>query len=63
IQLTRTALVRRIISANKQLIYEEAPQSYKSIETVIESMRSLGLIEVIARLKPVITYKTSGEIA
>ncbi|MCD4629611.1 RNA ligase RtcB family protein, partial [Proteus mirabilis] len=63
LQLSRTALGSRIICANKQLIYEEAPQSYKSIETVIESMRSLGLIEVIARLKPVITYKTSGEIA
>ncbi|MEQ5226382.1 RNA ligase RtcB family protein [Proteus cibi] len=63
LQLSRTALGSRIICANKQLIYEEAPQSYKSIETVIESMVSIGLIEVIARLKPVITYKTSGEMA
>ncbi|MDL5167241.1 RNA ligase RtcB family protein [Proteus faecis] len=63
LQLSRTAFGSRIICANKQLIYEEAPQSYKSIETVIESMVSIGLIEVIARLKPVITYKTSGEMA
>ena len=63
LQLSRTTLGSRIICANKQLIYEEAPQSYKSIETVIESMVNIGLIEVIARLKPVITYKTSGEMA
>lgn len=61
IQLSRTALGSRVICANKQLIYEEAPQSYKSIETVIESMVDIGVIQVVARLKPVITYKTSGE--
>ncbi|WP_272687959.1 RNA ligase RtcB family protein [Providencia sp. PROV035] len=61
IQLSRTALGSRVICANKQLIYEEAPQSYKSIDTVIESMVNIGIIQVIARLKPVITYKTSGD--
>lgn len=63
LQLSRTALGSRVICANKQLIYEEAPQSYKSIETVIESMVGAGLIEVIARLRPLLTYKTSGECA
>ncbi|ELZ5939803.1 RNA ligase RtcB family protein [Providencia vermicola] len=63
LQLARTALGSRVICANKQLIYEEAPQSYKSIETVIESMVGAGLIEVIARLRPLLTYKTSGECA
>ncbi len=61
LQLSRTSLGSRVICANKQLIYEEAPQSYKSIETVIDSMAQIGLIEVVARLKPVMTYKTSGE--
>lgn len=61
VQLSRTALGSRVICANKQLIYEEAPQSYKSIDTVIESMVNIGVIKVVARLKPVITYKTSGE--
>ncbi|MEX9786251.1 RNA ligase RtcB family protein [Providencia manganoxydans] len=63
LQLSRTSLGSRVICANKQLIYEEAPQSYKSIDTVIESMVAAGLIDVIARLRPVITYKTSGECA
>ncbi|WP_265694520.1 RNA ligase RtcB family protein [Providencia rustigianii] len=61
LQLSRTALGSRVICANKQLIYEEAPQSYKSIETVIESMVNVGIIQVIVRLAPVITYKTSGD--
>lgn len=60
-QLSRTDLGSRVICANKQLIYEEAPQSYKSIETVIESLSGAGLITVVARLKPLLTYKTSGE--
>ncbi len=61
VQLSRTELGSRVICANKQLIYEEAPQSYKSIDTVIESMVNIGVIQVVARLKPIITYKTSGE--
>ncbi|MBP6123465.1 MULTISPECIES: RNA ligase RtcB family protein [Providencia] len=60
-QLSRTAFGSRVICANKQLIYEEAPQSYKSIDTVIESMVNIGIIQVVARLKPVVTYKTSGD--
>ncbi|MEY0541945.1 RNA ligase RtcB family protein [Providencia rettgeri] len=60
-QLSRTVLGSRVICANKQLIYEEAPQSYKSIDTVIESMVNIGIVQVVARLKPVITYKTSGD--
>ncbi|EKT61095.1 RNA ligase RtcB family protein [Providencia burhodogranariea] len=63
LQLSRTDLGSRVICANKQLIYEEAPQSYKSIDTVIDSMVEAGLINVIARLKPVLTYKTSGACA
>ena len=61
VQLSRTVLGSRVICANKQLIYEEAPQSYKSIETVIESMADIGVIQVVARLRPIVTYKTSGE--
>lgn len=61
LQLSRTSLGSRVICANKQLIYEEAPQSYKSIDTVIDSMVDVGIIQVIARLIPVITYKTSGD--
>ncbi len=49
-----------MVCADKALIFEEAPQAYKNIDSIIEAMRQAGLIEPIARLKPVLTYKTSG---
>lgn len=60
-QLTRTSLGSRVICSDKELLYEEAPQAYKSIETVIESMVGAHLIKPVARFKPLITYKTQWE--
>ncbi len=37
--------------------YEEAPQVYKDIETVIEDTVSFGLIREIATFTPLPTYK------
>ncbi|MGI9415508.1 MAG: RNA ligase RtcB family protein [Hyphomicrobiales bacterium] len=56
--LTRTDLGGRVICTSKDLLYEEAPQAYKDIESVIADLTSAGLITVIATLRPVITYKT-----
>ncbi len=56
--LTRTDLGGRVICRNKDLIYEEAPQAYKNIETVISDLVDAGLVRIIATLRPVITYKT-----
>lgn len=60
-QLTRTKLGSRVICCNRELLYEEATQAYKSIETVIEAMLGAGLIKLVARFKPVLTYKTQKE--
>ena len=57
-ELERTDLGGRVICEDKNLIFEEAPQAYKNIETVIEDLRQAGLIDVIAILRPLITYKT-----
>lgn len=56
--LTRTPLGGRVICEDKALIYEEAPEAYKDISTVISDMERFGLITVIATLRPLITYKT-----
>jgi release factor H-coupled RctB family protein len=45
---------------DKGLIFEEAPEAYKPIDSVIESLQEAGLINVVAKLKPLISYKTSG---
>ncbi len=56
--LSRTELGGRVICRNKDLIYEEAPQAYKNIETVTSDLVDAGLVRIIATLRPVITYKT-----
>ena len=57
-QLTRTPLGSRVICEHKGLIYEEAPQAYKPVETIVDTLVKSGLVAVVASFKPVITYKT-----
>ncbi|MFC0350669.1 RNA ligase RtcB family protein [Undibacterium danionis] len=59
-QLSRTALDSRVVCHDKGLIFEEAPEAYKPIDSVIESLQEAGLIKLVAKLKPLISYKTSG---
>ncbi|HEC2117512.1 TPA: RtcB family protein, partial [Klebsiella oxytoca] len=59
-QLARTELGSRVICRDRQLIYEEAPQAYKSVESVLNCLVQAGLVEPIARLRPLLTLKTSG---
>ncbi|HHL2459869.1 TPA: RNA ligase RtcB family protein [Yersinia enterocolitica] len=58
--LSRTQFGSRVICRDRQLIYQEAPEAYKSIESVIDAMQQAGLIRLVARMKPVLTYKTQG---
>ncbi|MCP5213352.1 MAG: RNA ligase RtcB family protein [Hahellaceae bacterium] len=57
-ELTRTSLGSRVLCDNKELLYEEAPEAYKPIHTVISDLADLGLIKVIAELQPLLTYKS-----
>ncbi len=59
-QLARTPLGSHVICADRDLIYEEAPQAYKEIDSVVMALRDAGLLTVLARLRPVLTYKTRG---
>jgi release factor H-coupled RctB family protein len=56
--LERTKLGSRVICEDRELIFEEAPQAYKAIHQVIEDLKAASLIDVIATLRPLITYKT-----
>ncbi|MCL1038504.1 RNA ligase RtcB family protein [Shewanella submarina] len=60
-ELYSTALGSRVICGNKTLLYDEAPQAYKKCETIIGDMLDAGLIRVVARLKPILTFKTHGD--
>lgn len=57
-QLRRTALGSRVVCNDRALLYEEAPEAYKRIDSVIAALEGAGLLRILARLKPVLTYKT-----
>lgn len=60
-QLSRTSLGGRVICNDRALIYEEAAQAYKNVDSVLGCLVGAGLVRVIYRSKPVLTYKTRGE--
>jgi release factor H-coupled RctB family protein len=39
------------------LLYEEAPEAYKGIEHIIHALVENGLCSVVAKLKPLVTFK------
>jgi release factor H-coupled RctB family protein len=55
--LRRTDLGGRVICSDKDLLFEEAPQAYKDIDTVVMDMTSPGFMEVVATLRPILTFK------
>ncbi|MBC3882652.1 RNA ligase RtcB family protein [Undibacterium sp. LX40W] len=59
-QLMRTKLGNHVVCNHKELLWEDAPEAYKPIDTVITSLLEAGLIRLVAKLKPILTYKTSG---
>lgn len=60
-QLSRTKLGSHVVCEDKHLIYEEAPEAYKPVDSIIASLEQAGLLTVLAKLRPVLTYKTRGE--
>jgi release factor H-coupled RctB family protein len=57
-QLARTALGSRVVCDDRALIYEEAPEAYKRVDSVVGALRAAGLVRLLARFRPVLTYKT-----
>lgn len=55
--LQKTRFDSAVVCADRELIYEEAPQAYKDVDGVIASLQEAGLLTLVARLKPLLTYK------
>jgi release factor H-coupled RctB family protein len=55
--LVQTDIGSHVICEDKDLLYEEAPPAYKNIDTIIDALLKEKLIEIIATLRPIITYK------
>lgn len=47
----------RVVCHDTNLLFQEAPEAYKNVEQVIQSLKDWGLIEVAAAFRPLITYK------
>lgn len=46
-----------VVCEDRDLLVEEAPAAYKSIERVIEDLVDFGLVRVVATFHPVVTFK------
>ncbi|MET0245396.1 MAG: RNA ligase RtcB family protein [Sphingomonas sp.] len=55
--LERTPLGGRVICEDRDLIFEEAPQAYKDIHRVVRDLVEAGLVDPVATLRPLLTYK------
>lgn len=60
-QLTQTKIGGRVICDDKDLLFEEAPEAYKNVDTVVKDLEDAGLVKVVATFSPLITYKVRHE--
>ena len=56
-ELRKTRFGSTVVCSDKELLYEEAPQAYKDVDDVVASLVDAGLVRLIARFKPLLTYK------
>jgi release factor H-coupled RctB family protein len=56
-RLKRTALNSRVVCHDLELLCQEAPEAYKNIDTVIDHLSRANLITVIAKFRPLLTWK------
>jgi release factor H-coupled RctB family protein len=56
-ELLQTRFGSAVVCADKALVYEEAPQAYKDVDAVVATLIEAGLVQPVARLKPLLTYK------
>lgn len=65
-RLRRTELDRNrfggvVVCGDDRLIWEEAPEAYKDIASVVGDLTDAGLVEVVAVLRPMVTFKCSDD--
>jgi release factor H-coupled RctB family protein len=57
-ELARNPFGGVIVCEDRNLIVEEAPEAYKSIDRVIADLADFGLARVVATFRPLVTFKT-----
>jgi release factor H-coupled RctB family protein len=61
--LTRNRFGGRVVCNDRDLLMEEAGPAYKNPEAVMRDLDDFGLAHSVARLVPLITFKTAGKTA
>jgi release factor H-coupled RctB family protein len=59
-KLTRNPFGGVIVCEDRDLLVEEAPEAYKSIDRVIADLADFGLARVVATFRPLVTFKTAN---
>jgi release factor H-coupled RctB family protein len=62
-RLTRNAFGGVIVCEDRDLLVEEAPEAYKSVDRVIADLADFGLARVVATFRPLVTFKTARSAA
>lgn len=60
-RLTRTSFGGFVVCEDRQLLLEEAPVAYKNCSQVLDDLVQAGLVECVASLKPLITFKKAAQ--
>lgn len=55
--IRQTGLKSRVVCHDTELLYQEAPEAYKNVEQVIAALEEHRLIQVVATLRPLVTFK------
>jgi release factor H-coupled RctB family protein len=58
-KLARNPFGGIVVCEDRDLIVEEAPEAYKSIDRVIADLAVFGLARVVATFRPLVTFKTA----
>jgi release factor H-coupled RctB family protein len=59
-RLARNPFGGLVVCEDRDLLVEEAPEAYKSIDRIVADLVEFGLARVVATFRPLVTYKTAG---
>ncbi|KAG8808529.1 hypothetical protein FRC17_003904 [Serendipita sp. 399] len=60
-QLTTTSMGSYVVCTDPDLLVQERPEAYKSVQAVVDDMEEFGIAEGVAVLRPFVTFKTGAE--
>ncbi|CAG7854470.1 SubName: Full=Uncharacterized protein {ECO:0000313/EMBL:CCA69767.1} [Serendipita indica DSM 11827] len=60
-QLRTTALDSYVVCTDPDLLVQERPEAYKSVQAVIDDVEEAGVAEGVVVLRPYVTFKTAVE--